>query len=41
MAKNQAITDALDKLALALVAHHHQWTNKERRLYEKAIRMLT
>jgi len=37
----QVIIRALDKLALALTDHNHQWTNEERRLYEKAIRIFT
>ena len=40
MEKMQTIIKALDKLALALTAHHHQWTGAERRLYEKAIAIL-
>lgn len=28
--------DALDALGAALVAHHHQWTPEQRRLYEQA-----
>lgn len=31
---------ALDTLGLALVHHNHQWTNKERELYEKAMAAL-
>ncbi|MDD5220252.1 MAG: hypothetical protein PHV11_06785 [Candidatus Bipolaricaulis sp.] len=30
------IEDALDSLGVALVDHNHQWTDKERKLYEKA-----
>jgi len=41
MEKTQTIIEALDQLALALTAHHHQWTRGERRLYEKAIAILT
>lgn len=37
----QTVIGALDKLALALTEHHHQWTAEERKLYEKAIRILT
>jgi hypothetical protein len=33
---NQAIHEALDALALALVDHGHQWTDKQRALYEEA-----
>jgi len=36
-----AIIAALDKLAVALADHGHQWTNEERRAYEKAMRILT
>jgi len=35
------IIEALDKLALALTEHHHQWVDEERRLYEEAISVLT
>lgn len=34
----QKIMDALDTLALAL--KDHKWTNKERKLYERAIAIL-
>ena len=33
--------DALDALALALVTHGHQWTPRERSLYERAISSLS
>jgi len=36
----QIIIDALDKLALALTDHKHQWTSEERRLYERAMAIL-
>jgi hypothetical protein len=40
--KSKQITiRALDKLALALAGHNHQWIDDERRLYEKAIDILT
>ena len=35
------VLDALDALALALASHDHQWTDKERQLYEAAITELT
>jgi hypothetical protein len=35
------ITDALDALALALAAHGHEWTERERQLYETAISYLS
>jgi hypothetical protein len=35
----QIIIDALDALALAL--KDHKWTNRERKLYERAIAILT
>lgn len=31
---------ALDMLALALANNQHAWTTKERRAYEKAVRVL-
>jgi hypothetical protein len=37
----QIIIRALDKLALALTDHEHQWTDEERRLYERAMAILT
>jgi len=37
---NKELIEALDALALALTDHNHQWTNKERKLYEKAILIL-
>ena len=37
----QIIIRALDKLGLALTDHEHQWTNEERRLYERAMASLT
>lgn len=39
--KLQIIIEALNVLALALTDHEHQWTAKERGLYEKAIAILT
>jgi len=39
--QQQIIVKALDKLALALSDHEHQWTTEERSLYEKAIASLT
>lgn len=30
------VLNALDKLALALTEHKHQWTSEERSLYEEA-----
>jgi hypothetical protein len=35
------VLDALDALALALTAHGHQWSDRERLLYESAIAGLT
>ncbi len=35
------LIEALNTLASALVDHKHKWTNKERKLYEKAMRILT
>lgn len=32
--------DALDALGVALAAHGHQWSNRERHLYERAIKEL-
>jgi hypothetical protein len=40
MDKKQIIIDALNKLAIALADHKHQWTNEERRLYERALKLL-
>ncbi len=37
----QIIVKALDKLALALTNHNHQWADEERKSYEKAIAILT
>jgi hypothetical protein len=37
----QLIIRALDKLSLALAVHNHQWTDEERRLYERAMALLT
>lgn len=37
----QVIIRALDKLALALTDHNHQWADEERGLYEEAIGILT
>lgn len=34
------IIKALDALSLALTAHDHKWTKKQRSLYEKAIHFL-
>jgi len=34
------IRDALDILALALTKHVHKWTRRERRLYEKAVKII-
>ena len=34
---NNPIVQALDALALALVEHHHQWSDHEVSLYETAI----
>ncbi len=36
--KNQCL-EALDLLSLALTEHNHQWTNEQRRAYEKAIKV--
>jgi len=36
----QIIKDALDALGCALADHKHQWSAKERALYERAIRLL-
>ena len=38
--KSEIVIEALDKLALALTDHEHQWTNEERKLYERAISIL-
>ncbi len=35
------IIHALDTLALALAAHGHQWTKRERSSYESAISFLS
>lgn len=35
------IMSALDTLSLALTDHDHQWTNKERKVYEDAVSLLT
>jgi hypothetical protein len=35
--KRKPILDALDALALALTNHGHEWTDRERELYEDAI----
>jgi hypothetical protein len=35
------IVKALNALALALTDHNHQWTKEERRLYERAMSLLT
>lgn len=35
------IAEALDALALALVAHDHDWTEREHQLYETAIAYVT
>jgi hypothetical protein len=35
--QRELITRALDTLGLALTDHHHQWTDEERALYERAI----
>ena len=37
-AEIERLRAALDTLALALTEHHHQWTDEERALYEKASR---
>ena len=39
--KIQLIIEALNMLALALTDHKHQWTAEERRLYERAMAILT
>jgi hypothetical protein len=36
-AERERLRAALETLALALTDHHHQWTNAERSLYEKAV----
>jgi hypothetical protein len=36
---HELIARALDKLALALTAHDHQWSTEERALYERAIEL--
>lgn len=36
----QTLVEAIDALAKALDSHGHRWTEKERRLYEKASAML-
>jgi len=38
--KLNTLIETIDTLALALADHLHQWTAKERKLYEKAIRIL-
>ena len=35
------LLDALDRLALALADHEHDWTADERRAYERAVSGLT
>lgn len=37
-AENVRLKTALDTLGLALVNHNHQWTDKERTLYEQVTR---
>lgn len=37
---NTKIIKTLDRLALALVEHSHQWTAEERELYEQSISLL-
>lgn len=37
MTSDELKVAALDALALALANHNHQWTNRERFLYEDAI----
>ncbi len=34
------VQEALDALALALIEHGHQWTDRERQLYENALTCL-
>ncbi len=41
MDKEQTVIKTLDILALALANQGHQWTEEERRLYERAIALLT
>ncbi len=36
----ELVVKALDALALALTNHNHEWTNNERKLYEKAIKAI-
>ena len=38
--EREKIQDALDALALALSKHSHEWTNRERDLYNRAVRLL-
>jgi len=38
--KVQDILNAINELALALSDHHHQWTLKQRRSYNQAVRWL-
>ena len=38
--KLKIIIEALSMLALALTDHKHQWTAKERKLYERAMAIL-
>tara|TARA_R110001599_G_scaffold12011_1_gene56358 strand:+ start:596 stop:793 length:198 start_codon:yes stop_codon:yes gene_type:complete len=35
------IQEALDSLALALCDHAHEWTDRERQLYETAVSYIT
>ena len=41
MEDKKIVIKALNELALALTDHSHQWTNEERKLYERAIYILT
>ncbi len=41
MPDKERIIEALDAIALALTDQNHKWTTRERRLYEKAISVLT
>lgn len=37
----KTVSEALDTLALVLADYNHQWTPKERRAYERAVKVMT
>lgn len=37
----EVIRDTLDSLAISLANHKHQWSNYERKMYNKAIKLLS